>query len=315
MDFFHRPEDPAVGYWGKRTSAVDWCENNYTWSFYIAEFFNTITSLPAAFLALYSIYLTYKYGYDKRFYLINFLVGMVGLGSAAFHGTLLYTGQIFDELPMVYTCTAILYAVLEMESKKEAVNKHLGPMLIGFSVIFTAVYLYLPSFFIFFLIGFIGGILTLVYQCALIFKKSSTLYHQKVFILTSVGFYIGGWLCFWVPEILFCDQVQSFNFHSLWHVTSTLGCFTMVLFTTFQREMHRGRNPQLDYNCILGVPLIPFVNIPNQNSADIKISPLLNKKSDISNDTSSNANNSDNDEHEQIRKKLFKKKSSISSFR
>jgi len=94
MEFFHRPEDPAVGYWGPRTSAVDWCESNYTWSFYIAEFFNTITSLPAAFLALYGLYLTYKYGYDKRFIVVNLLVGMVGVGSAAFHGTLLYTGQV-----------------------------------------------------------------------------------------------------------------------------------------------------------------------------------------------------------------------------
>jgi len=263
MEFFHRPEDPGVGYWGPRSSAVDWCENNYTWTFYIAEFFNTITSLPAAFLSFYGLYLTYKYGYDKRFFVVNFLVGLVGIGSAAFHGTLLYTGQIMDELPMIYASLSILYAVLEMESDKRPVYKYLAPALLAYSVVFTAVYLYLPSFFIFFLIGYIIGILVLVYRCSLIYRNPATLTHQKVFIVLSVGFYIGGWLFFWIPEILFCDQIQAFNFHAWWHVTSSVGAFVMVLFTVFQRELHRGRKPQLNYNCILGVPVLPYVHIPS----------------------------------------------------
>jgi len=262
MEFFHRPEDPALGYWGKRTSAVDWCESNYTWSFYIAEFFNTITSLPAAFFALYGLYLTYKYGYDKRFIVVNLLVGLVGLGSAAFHGTLLYTGQILDELPMVYASLSLLYIILEMDSTKKPIYRYLAPGLIGYSALFTGVYLYLPSFFIFFLVGYIFGILTLVYQCSKIFRKPTTLYHQKLFIVLSVSFYIGGFLFFWVPEILFCDQLQALNFHSWWHVTSTLGAFMMVIFAVFQRELQKGRNPQLNCNYFLGIPMLPYVHIP-----------------------------------------------------
>jgi len=278
MEFFHREEDLAVGYWGKRTSALDWCEPNYTWSFYIAEFFNTITSLPAAFFALYGLYLTYKYGYDKRFIVVNLMVGLVGIGSAAFHGTLLYTGQILDELPMVYASISILYAVMEMESDKKPIYKYLAPGLIGFSAIFTAVYLYLPSFFIFFLIAYILAILTLVYHCSKIFRNPATLRHQKVFIVAAISFYIGGWLFFWIPEILFCDQIQALNFHSWWHVTSTLGAFMMVLFATFQREIHRGRKPQLNYNYILGVPLIPYVHIPFNETKLKEDSPKKDKE-------------------------------------
>lgn len=298
MDFFHRPEDPAnlAGFWGKRTSAVDWCEVNYTHSFYIAEFFNTITSLPAAFLALYGVYNAYKYGYDKRFILVNLMVAMVGIGSAAFHGTLLYTGQILDELPMVYTCTALLYTVLEMESDKKPVYKYLAPALLGFLAVFTGVYLYLPDFFIFFLIGFILGVLTLIYQCGKIYLKPDTLFHQRVFIILSVCFYVGGWLFFWIPEVLFCDTLQSFNFHSLWHVTSTLGCFVMVLFCVFQRELHRGRNPQLNYNCILGVPMIPYIHIPSSLE-----SKLMEKEIMIN-----------NTQEPEVKNK--KKRSSVSSF-
>jgi dihydroceramidase len=295
MEFFHRPEDPnnQIGFWGQRTSAVDWCESNYTWSFYVAEFWNTITSLPAAFLAFYGLYLTYKYGYDRRFIVVNLMVCLVGIGSAAFHGTLLYTGQILDELPMVYASISFLYAIMEMESDSKPVYKYLAPTLVAFSLIFTGVYLYLPDFFIFFLIAYICAILTLVYRCSIIFRKPTTLTHQKVFIVASVGFYIGGWLFFWIPEILFCDQLQVFNFHAWWHVTSTLGAFVLVLFSVFQRELHRGRNPQLNYNKFMGVPLLPYVHIPAQKekqespSEQPKPDKEKKRKVDTSNELSS----------------------------
>jgi len=281
MELFHLPTDPGVGYWGERTSAVDWCEPNYTWSFYIAEFFNTITSLPAAFLALYGVYLTFKYGYDKRFLVVNLLIGLVGIGSAAFHGTLLYTGQIMDELPMVYASLSLLYIVLEMDSKEKPVNKFLAPLLVGYTTLFTAVYLYLPSFFIFFLVGYILGILTLVYRCSIIFRQPTTLRHQKIFIISAISFYIGGWLFFWVPEVLFCSKLKAFNLHAWWHVTSTLGGFVMVLFTTFQRELQKGRNPQLNYNYFAGVPILPFVHIPQPMTKKEEPQPELKKNSSI----------------------------------
>jgi len=289
MDFFHRPEDPLnkVGFWGERTSAVDWCEPNYTWTYYVAEFLNTMTSLPAFFLALHGLYLTYKYGYDKRFYLVNAMIGMVGLGSAAFHGTLLWTGQILDELPMIYASLSLLYAVLEMEaSETKPVYKYLSPLILCYSVVFTAVYLYLPSFFIFFLIGYIAGILVLVYRCSIIFRNPATLYHQKLFIVLSICFYIGGWLFFWVPEVIACEQLKAFNFHAWWHVTSTLGGFIVVVFATFQRELHRNRKPQLNYNSILGIPLLPYVHIPNNNNFSVQISksfPISKELSNLSN--------------------------------
>jgi len=292
MEFFHRPEDPSnqPGYWGHRTSAVDWCESNYTWNYYVAEFFNTITSLPAFFLALHGLYLAYKYGYNKRFFVMNLMMGMVGLGSAAFHGTLLYTGQILDELPMVYASLSFLYAILEMDgNEKGPVYKYSAPILISYCTVFTGVYLYLPDFFIFFLVGYIVGILTLVYRASLLYRRPTTLFHQKFFIVLSTGLYIGGWLFFWIPEILFCDKLQALNFHSLWHVTSTLGAFFFVLFATYQRELNRGRKPQLNYNSIMGIPLLPYVHIPSESLKKENVfatkavveghTPVLKKKS------------------------------------
>ncbi|KAG0203588.1 Alkaline ceramidase 3 [Mortierella sp. GBA30] len=46
------------GYWGPPTSSIDWCEDNYVVSFYIAEFFNSFSSFAMIILgetACYSI--------------------------------------------------------------------------------------------------------------------------------------------------------------------------------------------------------------------------------------------------------------------
>lgn len=279
MELFERPLDLGVGYWGNRTAAVDWCEPNYTWSFYIAEFFNTVSSLPAAFFALYGLFLTFKYGYGDRFVVMNLMLGLVGVGSAAFHGTLLYTGQILDELPMVYAVLSCLYVILEMESGTKPIRPYLAPLLTSYAAIFTLVYLYLPSFFIFFVLSFIGAILFLSYQASLIYRKPTTLARQKIFILVALGSYIGGWLFFWIPEVVFCDRIQALNFHSWWHVTSTFGAFSLLLFSVFQRELHRGRKPELNYNCFAGVPILPYVHIPMEViSSKDSSSELMNVK-------------------------------------
>ena len=42
------PEANAiVGFWGRATSTLDWCEENYITSFYIAEFCETTTTSSA----------------------------------------------------------------------------------------------------------------------------------------------------------------------------------------------------------------------------------------------------------------------------
>jgi len=72
-------------------------------------------------------------------------------------------------------------------------------------------------------------------------------------------------------------------------VTSTLGAFFFVLFATYQRELNRGRKPQLNYNSIMGIPLLPYVHIPSESLKKENVfatkavveghTPVLKKKS------------------------------------
>ncbi|CAR26010.1 hypothetical protein ZYGR_0C00260 [Zygosaccharomyces rouxii] len=99
------PPEPSQGYWGTITSTIDWCEENYVVSPYIAEWSNTITNSCFVLLALYTTYCSIRNGLEFRFHLIGFGFALVGVGSWLFHMTLQYRYQLLDELPMIYaTC-------------------------------------------------------------------------------------------------------------------------------------------------------------------------------------------------------------------
>ncbi|KAF9181489.1 Alkaline ceramidase 3 [Haplosporangium sp. Z 11] len=116
-----------IGFWSPNTASVDWCESNYVVSFYIAEFWNTISNVACFFAAAVGYY--YFPGNERRFWLLFATFSLVGLGSVLFHGTLRHKMQLLDELPMLYSATMILFILVEA--------KH-GPQGRWFPVLLTA---------------------------------------------------------------------------------------------------------------------------------------------------------------------------------
>jgi hypothetical protein len=77
----------------------------------IAEFWNTVSSVPLSLVALLGLYFAFKYRYPRRIAVSYFGVFIVGLGSVAFHSTLTKWGQALDELSMVYSIFFFLPSV------------------------------------------------------------------------------------------------------------------------------------------------------------------------------------------------------------
>ncbi len=110
----------AQGFWGRPTATIDWCEANYVVSYYVAEWWNTLSNVALLVLGVYGVRMCLREGMrDNVDLLLLFgLIAVVGIGSAAFHGTLLKTSQQLDETPMGKECLpfSCLSIVLSSES-------------------------------------------------------------------------------------------------------------------------------------------------------------------------------------------------------
>jgi dihydroceramidase len=105
----------APGWWGAATADTDWCEPNYLWSSYVAEFWNTLSSIPIATFALHGLWHCRQQHLELKFWVSYIGVFIIGLGSVAFHGTLLRWGQVLDEVPMLWASLCFLYVGMTMD--------------------------------------------------------------------------------------------------------------------------------------------------------------------------------------------------------
>ncbi|KAM9897872.1 hypothetical protein OXX79_006635 [Metschnikowia pulcherrima] len=126
------PPEQANGFWGVPTSTIDWCEENYVVSPYIAEALNTVTNSGFMVLAIFAIVHAWKNKLEKRFILTACGFLLVGFGSWLFHMTLRYEYQLLDELPMIYaTCIPFWSVFSELKDKR-------GSFVVGVTTFFAA---------------------------------------------------------------------------------------------------------------------------------------------------------------------------------
>ncbi|KAJ6372097.1 hypothetical protein OIU77_002423 [Salix suchowensis] len=95
-------------FWGPVTSA-EWCEKNYVYSSYIAEFFNTISIIPGILLALVGLINALRQRFEKRFSILHISNMILAIGSMLYHATLQHMQQQGDETPMVWEMLLYMY--------------------------------------------------------------------------------------------------------------------------------------------------------------------------------------------------------------
>lgn len=124
-----------------RTSTIDWCEENYVVTSYIAEAVNTITNAAFIALAVYALINIIKNKHERHliFVAIGFIT--VGVGSWMFHATLLYEYQLLDELPMIYA-TCIPYWIMFSHGKPRNHSLKVAFQISSAAVTLTAIYLH-----------------------------------------------------------------------------------------------------------------------------------------------------------------------------
>ncbi|CEO99199.1 hypothetical protein PBRA_001105 [Plasmodiophora brassicae] len=99
-----------TGYW-PQTASVNWCEDDYVFTPYVAEFANSLSSLAMCVVGICGARLHRRA--PLPFQCVFASIILVGIGSALFHATLMYEMQMLDELPMLFVVAALLDILLE----------------------------------------------------------------------------------------------------------------------------------------------------------------------------------------------------------
>ncbi|WWC88800.1 uncharacterized protein L201_003713 [Kwoniella dendrophila CBS 6074] len=238
-----RGDQISHGYWGEHTSTIDWCENNYVHTPYIAETINTLTNLPSILLGLYGFFSVINNGLPKRFSICYLGLSLIGIGSFGFHMSLRWEWQLMDELPMIYVVSYAAFLILETSPGLDWQFGIIGPIImIAWDIFVTISYIYLPNP-VYHQIAFAIILITTTTRTAYLAFKLPPNHPSKVkigktmawgVVTFAVGFGI------WNIDNLFCAQLRQIRDmvgplgifvegHAYWHLMTGYGSF--LIFT------------------------------------------------------------------------------------
>ena len=207
--FTHLIDPNPPGVWGPPTATIDWCEENYATTVYVAEWWNTISNLGIVFSGCWGVRWCLWQRHERRFVVLAVLITLIGLGSAAYHGTLLFHMQMLDELPMVYVMMAWLYIWFEIDRPKP--RPWLAPALIVFTAGVTAGHIYF-GFVVLFQMFFAGQTFLGMYHVWLAVTAPTADRTVKV-IAFLYAFSIGGGVAIWLTEQNICTELRQSGYN------------------------------------------------------------------------------------------------------
>lgn len=218
-------------------ASVDWCEPNYALVAWVAEGWNTLSSLPMMALGLYGAAWARREG--GRFVVAFLGLALVGVGSAAFHGTLLRGPQALDELPMVYLGLITVWAV-QLRERPEGEGGWLAAGMAVFAAAFTLTYAMIPQYFPFFVWTYAGLVTWLVLRSVAVTARGTP--QMQRLLAGSALTYLGTLVGCWLPEHVWlpCDHpLQALQLHAWWHLGAGWGTYLWIVWAIVDRRALR----------------------------------------------------------------------------
>lgn len=233
---------PGEGVWSHvaAPATVDWCEPNYLLTPWVAEPYNTISSLWMVVLGVWGIAFV---GGRRRFRILFGGLALVGVGSAAFHGTLLRPSQALDEVPMVLLGLVAVWAVT-LRGRDFHEGRAMAAVMAVFALGFVGSYALAPAAFALFIAVYGTLVATLVIQSVRrTFGAAGDARLRRLFVV-GTGAFLGTLAMCWVPEhvLLGCDHpLQQVPLHAIWHLGAGTGTYAFILWA--MHDDARARRP------------------------------------------------------------------------
>lgn len=246
-------------YWGPVTADYNWCEQDYKITPYVAEFFNTASSLAVVLAGVIFGRQAYEHKYGVRFYVAALGLVVIGLGSVAFHGTLQRWGQVLDEVPMLWSSLVFLWISVCNALGKQA-EAAWSTRLAGlmFCAGAGSTWVYFNSGFGFFIVTYVltvaGIFITTLVRASYAPKRYAA---AKKYAYLSVAFYGAGFFFLWIPEQVLCGNrihdthdsgllALPIPLHAFFHITSSIGPLCFLTFVVYDFLEKRKRVPKLE---------------------------------------------------------------------
>lgn len=197
-------------FWGTPDVSVSFCEDKYIVSDYIAEYYNTMSALSYVIVGL----LFYKTKLKK----LSKIIILLGIGTALLHSTLRFYGQWIDELSMLILS---FYIIKEIRQMRFSITTSEWYLLL---LIFP--YFLFERYFSYFFVVF-SSLQIYTYTIS---RKNYDECTREVYYLIKAYLIvlILSSIC-WLGDQLFCDYVQDYQLHAVWHVGTSLALFFGLL--------------------------------------------------------------------------------------
>ncbi|KAI0050564.1 alkaline phytoceramidase [Auriscalpium vulgare] len=265
------------GFWGPVTATLDWCEANYQFSYHIAELANSFSNLVTVGVAVYGAILASKAELPKRYSGGFAGVALIGIGSFAFHATLLYEAQLADELPMIYVASYCVFVLFDSSPGFEMESGHTKLLLttsLAFDALFTLSYLFYRNP-VYHQIVFATLMLLVQVRAAYLVSWSEASMRipdnkKSLFVWlhgAGTATFVLGFLI-WNLDNIFCDTLTSWKRvigwpaafllegHSWWHVFTAIGSYYLIQGDTYLTLCIKDDHHKYRISRPLGLPVI-----------------------------------------------------------
>ncbi|KAJ5724434.1 alkaline phytoceramidase [Penicillium malachiteum] len=264
-------------FWGPQTSYLNFCEEDYVITRYVAEFINTFSSLVYMLFGIYGlIQVRHKPNAGMRRVSYCGLIG-VGLCSAGYHMTLKYHTQMSDELSMHLLTTPLLYRILTFQATPER-TRLIGAILLTMFTIVMVVHMVMDEFIVHAVSFGLAVWLIANRTIRMIPNQIPDLWFRKK--IQRLSFF--GCFCFlfgyfvWLIDEFACAYLTRirhatglpfaflFEFHGWWHVFTAIGGYIAVVTVDLitSGEVHEDSTSRLAWP----IPLMAKLVEPSRES-------------------------------------------------
>jgi len=272
------PSSNYTGVWGPVTATIDWCEANYQFSPFVAEMANSFSNLITIFLGVYGGCVALQQKLPTR-YPIGFLgIAAVGLGSFAFHASLLYEAQLADELPMILVAS---YSLFILSDSRKGFNFDAGHgviPLVAFNTLFPVSYAIYRNP-VYHQVVFATLVVTSILRTLYLMRSDISKNVPPVVKSKMSKIYRTGLLTFltgfaiWNVDNIYCGTLTEWKRtvgwplafllegHSWWHALTALGAYLMMLGTTYLSLSIKDSHTNFAIGWKLGLPSIQRVAV------------------------------------------------------